>query len=223
MFRNCSSLKTIEIPNGITSIPEFCFSGCESLTDIKFPSSLQVINDNSFSYCTNLRVLQIPEGVTKICNDAFFGCSLSEIQLPSTLEIVGGWAFGLGDVKEIILPIALKEIGSCAFDDTQLESVTCLNPSPCECRDDIFKNETYLYATLRVPQESLDLYKNTTPWKNFFKIEGHNMTSIEDIKSNGDNKIVESYTSSSGQIARKPFGGFNIIRYKDGSTKKIIF
>ena len=96
--------------------------------------------------CTSLRTIQIPEGVTKIWSEAFYGCVLSEIYFPTTLESIGGWAFGLGEIKEITLPVSLREIGSYAFDDSQLESVICLSPTPCECEENVFKNETYLGA-----------------------------------------------------------------------------
>ena len=221
MFRGCTSLESIEIPDGITSIPTICFAECTSLIEVKFPSSLQLIGDNSFKDCTSLRKIQLPEGVKKIENEAFYGCHLSEISFPSTLESVGGWAFGLGEMKELTLPVSLTQIGNYAFDDTQLDFVVCLNPVPCECYENVFKNETYLFATLRVPQESLNLYKSVAPWKNFFNIEGHNISNIDEL-TDSTNLPVYQYISTIGQISDKPLKGINIIRYKDGSTRKAI-
>ena len=221
MFRGCTSLESINIPDGITSIPQYAFAECTSLTSVRFPTSLQSIGDNSFMKCTSLESIQIPEGVTKIWGEAFYGCNLSNIIFPTTLESIGGWAFGLGNIKELTLPVSLKEIGSYVFDDIQLESVVCLNPTPCECEENVFKNETYLYATLQVPQESLDLYKSISPWKNFFKIEGHSLSNIEDV-SNSIDLPVKQYISTNGEGSNRPLKGVNIIRYKDGSTKKVI-
>lgn len=221
MFSGCTSLESIEIPEAITSIPDLTFSQCNSLIDVKFPTSLQSIGRRSFMYCNSLRKIQIPEGVTKIDESAFYGCSLSEIDFPSTLESIGGWAFGLGDIKELILPASLKKIGSNAFNGSQLESVVCLSPTPCECEENVFKNETYLYATLRVPQESVDLYKATTPWKNFFKIEGHSLSNIDDL-TKSDDLPVKHYINTNGQLSDKPMKGINILLYNDGSTRKVI-
>lgn len=221
MFRGCTSLESIIIPEGITSIPQYAFAECTSLASVKFPTSLQSIEDNSFSYCTSLESIHIPEGVTKIWSEAFYGCNLSEIFFPTTLESVGGWAFGLGDIKELTLPASLRKIGNYAFDDTQLESIICLNPIPYECEENVFKNETYLYATLQVPQESLNLYKSTSPWKNFFNIEGHSLTNIDDL-TDSINPPIKHHINVNGQISDRPLQGVNIIRYKDGSTRKIL-
>jgi len=154
-------------------------------------------------------------------DEAFTQCNLSDISFPTTLESIGGWAFGLGEIKELILPVSLKEIGSYAFCNTKLECIVCLNPTPCECEENVFKNETYLYATLQVPQESLELYKTIFPWQNFFKIEGHSLNNIEYL-TNCTNHPIEQYVSVKGDVSDKPFKGLNIIRYKDGSTKKAI-
>jgi hypothetical protein len=221
MFGGCASLESIDIPDAITSIPEYAFAECTSMTKIKLPSSLQSIGGNSFMRCTSMSDIQIPEGVTKIYNEAFYGCNLSKIDFPSTLESIGGWAFGLGDIKELILPVSLKSIGSYAFDDTQLESVVCLNPAPCECEENVFKNETYLYATLRVPQESLHLYESTSPWNNFLNIEGYTLSSINEL-TNCSNLPEKKYINIIGELSDKPFKGINIIRYKDGSTRKVL-
>lgn len=219
LFRDCQALETISIPNAITTIPEYCFRDCFALKDVTFPTSLTSIDKSAFSDCRSLVAITLPEGLKTIGNEAFFNCKITALNLPSTLESVGGWAFGLGDTKELILPAALKKIGSYAFDDTQLERVVCLNPTPCECEENIFKNETYLYATLQVPKESLELYKLANPWKNFFKIE--ESSGIEEVKETVD-LTVKNYISTNGVISEKPIKGINIIQFKDGSTRKVI-
>ena len=42
-FDECSSLKSISIPDSVTSIGDFAFSGCSSLTSIEIPNSVTSI------------------------------------------------------------------------------------------------------------------------------------------------------------------------------------
>lgn len=221
MFSGCTALESITIPDGITSIPSSCFYNCYSLAEIDFPPYLSFIGDDSFIRCKALKSVHIPEGVTIIYSQAFFDCAITDLTLPSTLKEVGGWSFGLGEMKELTLPAELAKIGSYAFDDVVLEKVVCLNPTPAICEENAFKNETY-YGTLSVPSQSLELYKSTTPWKNFFNIVGHEMSSVEGINTDNEHIIV-GYYNIYGVSSSQPFDGLNIVKYSDGSSKKIVY
>ena len=47
-FKGCSSLETLTITNGITTIKEGGFSECTSLTSIVLPTSLETLGDEVF-------------------------------------------------------------------------------------------------------------------------------------------------------------------------------
>ena len=53
-FANCSSLKSITIPEGVKWIERFAFSGCSGLTSITIPESVTLIGGGAFSGCSNL-------------------------------------------------------------------------------------------------------------------------------------------------------------------------
>ena len=53
-FYNCSSLKSITIPDSVTSIGSSAFNGCSSFTSITIPSSVTSIGTYAFSSCTYL-------------------------------------------------------------------------------------------------------------------------------------------------------------------------
>lgn len=53
-FYDCSSLTSIVIPNGVTSIGLYAFHGCYSLTSITIPNSVTSIDDFVFEYCRSL-------------------------------------------------------------------------------------------------------------------------------------------------------------------------
>ena len=55
-FRDCKSLKSVEIPSGVTSIDAKTFSGCSSLTSIVIPSGVKSIGIGAFANCNCLTI-----------------------------------------------------------------------------------------------------------------------------------------------------------------------
>ena len=85
-----SPVKTIILPNGITSIPDNYAAGCKLLEDIHFPSSVTRIGDASFSWCDSIKTMKLPRGLKYFGSNAFYRTDLVEIYIPETLEYVGG-------------------------------------------------------------------------------------------------------------------------------------
>ncbi len=93
-FYNCSSLTSIEIPEGVTSIVGAVFSGCSSLTNITIPNKVRSIGKSAFYNCSSLESIVIPEGVTSIGSAAFSYCSsLESIVIPKSVTSIGIIAF----------------------------------------------------------------------------------------------------------------------------------
>ena len=63
------------IPNSVTSIGDYAFSGCSSLTSVTIPDSVTSIGDDAFSDCESLTSVTIPDSVTSIGNCAFASCT----------------------------------------------------------------------------------------------------------------------------------------------------
>lgn len=75
------------IPNGVTSIGSYIFSGCTSLTSITIPDSVTTIGDCAFQSCSGLSSVTIGNGVTSIGDIAFAYCtSLANIYYKGTEE-----------------------------------------------------------------------------------------------------------------------------------------
>ena len=82
------------IPNSVTRIGRYAFSGCKSLTSITIPDSVTSIGDYAFEGCTSLTSITIPNSVTSIGNSAFSGCeSLTNIIIPDSVTSIGSGAF----------------------------------------------------------------------------------------------------------------------------------
>ena len=93
-FSNCSSLTSINIPEGVTSIGSYAFDGCSSLTSINIPEGVTSIGSSAFYYCSSLTSINIPENVTSIGESAFMYCiGLTSITIPNSVTSIGSSAF----------------------------------------------------------------------------------------------------------------------------------
>ena len=93
-----SGCKNTIIPNVVTTIGSYAFSGCDDLTSIEIPYAVTYIRDNAFRSCHSLTSIVIPSLVSSIGIGAFHYCSgLSSMTVltdnPPIVNIYGGVAF----------------------------------------------------------------------------------------------------------------------------------
>ncbi len=151
-FYNCSSLTFINIPNNVTSISDGVFFNCTSLTSITIPNNVTSIGDYAFRNCTSLTSITIPNRVTSIGNDAFHGCtSLTFVTIPNSVTSIRDYAFA---------------------DCPDLSQVYCYAVNVPNTYSNAFDGSYPQYATLHVPDESVEAYRNNWPWSRFGTIVG---------------------------------------------------
>ena len=73
-FKNCTSLESIVIPDGVEEIVGSAFTGCTSLKSVTLPESLEEIESKAFEGCTSLKEITLPDGIRSVSPDAFEGC-----------------------------------------------------------------------------------------------------------------------------------------------------
>jgi hypothetical protein len=61
----------MNIPDGVTEIPSYCFYGCSNFKSIKIPHSIISFKNYCFSYCSSLTVIIILDNVTEISISCF--------------------------------------------------------------------------------------------------------------------------------------------------------
>lgn len=94
MFKGCSRLEEVKLPDALTSLPEGTFERCYLLNSITIPSGVTSLGDSCFFYCESLSSIEIPSGVTSIGNSCFKWCSsLSSITIPSSVTSIGRFCF----------------------------------------------------------------------------------------------------------------------------------
>ena len=110
MFYNCTALKSVNIPNSVTKIDFFAFSGCDSLEEIEIPIGVREIKESAFRGCKSLVRIVIPEGVTEIEKDTFNDCkALKTIMLPKCMKKIGDSAFGFAGIENVYFDGTAKE------------------------------------------------------------------------------------------------------------------
>ncbi len=127
-FYECSSLVSIDIPEGVRLIGANAFDGCTSLETVNTPSTLIAIGSYAFNECTSLKSISIPNGVESIGNNTFYKCrSLESIEIPSTVSEIGPSAFcACNSLSSVTFAdgSALKTIGYYSFGQcTSLTSI----------------------------------------------------------------------------------------------------
>ena len=95
VFYDCDNLKTIIIPNGVTSIGYYAFAYCDNLTSVTIPDSVTSIGDYAFAFCECLTSIEIPNSVTSIEYGAFAYCSsLASVYVkPTTPPTLDSYSF----------------------------------------------------------------------------------------------------------------------------------
>jgi uncharacterized protein YjdB len=129
-FAECSTMKSTEIPDGVTSIGIKAFCNCYDLEGITIPESVTSIGGGAFLMCDNLKSITLPSNLTSIEPSTFVGCDkLTSINLPKNLKSIGNGAFAeCNSLDNITIPEGTKSIDKFAFDNcTLLKSVVIPN------------------------------------------------------------------------------------------------
>ena len=132
-FYKCTELAEVDMSNAINliTISENAFGGCSGLKTVALPQDgvLETIGWNAFSYFyydsrdrpASIEKIVIPASVKVIGQYAFDGCaSLSEVSFApgSQLKEIGSEAFQDTNLTEIIIPASVEKIGYDRYDDS---------------------------------------------------------------------------------------------------------
>lgn len=117
LYLNGCIVEELVIPDGVTSIPSYCFYEIYSITKVSVPNSVKTIGDYAFYGCTSLKDIAIPDGVESIGNSVFEKCSLlSNATIGNSTSSIGARAFyNCSALASITLGSGVENIGDSAF------------------------------------------------------------------------------------------------------------
>ena len=164
-FYNCYGLTSITIPNRVTSIGELAFRGCDGSTSITIPNSVTSIGSNAFYLCSGLTKAEFAS-IESLCSISFDNYESNPLYYAHHLYIDGK------EVKDLVIPNSVTSIGYSAFKDCpELTDVYCYAENVPSTWSDAFEGSYIEYATLHVPEVSINTYKERTPWSSFGTIK----------------------------------------------------
>ena len=120
-YKQCISLETLEIEEGLEEMGDSVFVGCSSLQKVSLPGSLKVISLATFKDCEKIDSLVLVKGLEEIGESAFEGCkSLPNVSLPESLVKIAKAAFkDCEKIDSVMMAEGLKEIGESAFENCE--------------------------------------------------------------------------------------------------------
>ncbi|MBR3608624.1 MAG: leucine-rich repeat domain-containing protein, partial [Bacteroidales bacterium] len=168
----CTSLTSVTIGNGVTTIGNGAFKDCKSLKEFKgkfaavggrclivdgvlnafalgcgatqytIPDSVTTIGERAFSFCTSLTSVTIPDSVTTIGEGAFYGCS---------------------SLTSVTIGKSVSEIGKEAFKGCNIDTIVCYPKIPPKTNDSFDR-----FENLIIPTGCEEAYANSD-WGQYLK------------------------------------------------------
>lgn len=211
---------TLVIPASVKKIGRRAFYNSGKFHNVVFKGALDTIPEECFRYLwfedldpwveheeygrkgASIKNVIIEGDVQYIANRAFSNHTLGRVELLADVDSIGELAFG--NCCEGLPP----------------GIVVCKSQIPPKCHKTAFANwHTVEKSLLIVPDELIDLYKNTSVW-NEFKVVG--LASIEGVLKDQSPVIEVARYDIHGRKLSAPIKGINIIQYSNGTIKKVI-
>lgn len=187
-FNGRSNLVSVDIPQSVTSIGSYAFSGC-GLTSVSLPTALTYLGSAAFLGCTALNTIDIPaftetggyssytspiSGYSSNGNSGYFifaGCSsLTSATLAEGMtRVYIGMFVDCTNLTTVTLPSTITSISASAFRNCEnLSTVKVGMQEPFAIDSEVFTNR--FLATLIVPEGCKEAYQNAEFWEDFLTI-----------------------------------------------------
>lgn len=168
-FREVWGLKTIAIPDSVTSIENSAFRGCNSIKYVRLSKSLQLLGSNMFDGNYGLLGVSNTEYLPFLANYLFQYCySLRKIRLSSTIQelryraLLGCYSLSMIDLPDTVTLLDNAFMSCLSIDKIIVRATTPPN---------IVGTGTFagipITAKIYVPDASLEAYKTASIWTTY--------------------------------------------------------
>lgn len=135
MFKDCSGLKKVVLPEETTEIPEGAFINT-GFTELVIPDTVTTIGENAFANCKNIKTLKMSKNIESVHSNAFkdalieeyyisnevvtrnsvLGVVASDIHFEEGVKVIKDGAFSSNKhIKTLYFADSIEEIGEQAF------------------------------------------------------------------------------------------------------------
>ena len=134
-FRDCTSLKEIIFPEGITRIGERSFLNCSALQSLYLPDSLEQIEKNAFEGCTGIESISIGKNLQlfdpNISTVIFNSPALKHITFREGRESLDGYAFvSITSPVSVEVPASVNMVSGRTFFNYSTMTITFAGDCP---------------------------------------------------------------------------------------------
>ena len=116
-YENGTGIITFE--GAVTAIKDCVFQDAR-IESVFLPNTVELIGNAAFAECVNLREISLSSSLKEIGYNAFWGTSLSSLNLPEGLKMIGDGALAHVKIKELTIPSTF-EVCYGAFRYNQIE------------------------------------------------------------------------------------------------------
>lgn len=164
-FTDCEKLERIELPESMEQVDQYAFEGCRGVSHLKIKSP-NCIYDQSFGSFPGLGekadnlTVEFGEKVTEIPRLIRMGGNVKHVKFDGEVEKIGDSVFdGWSNIEEIEIPESVKEIGDWAFVGCVKLSNITLGPNITTVGYGAFYGLTNL-TTVTLPSKLKDIAGN---------------------------------------------------------------
>lgn len=184
-FKDCESLRQVELPEGLTSINSSLFENCYSLESVVIPSTVKRVYDKAFLNCSSLQTIELPEGITTIYSQTFSGCTnLRSITIPETVTSIYQYAFEYcKSLTSIIIPSSVTSLGTGVFRGCEsLRSIT-LSENITKINDSTFYGCKSL-QTITIPNNVTEINRSAFAYSGITTVNFNENSKLTTLGSN---------------------------------------